>query len=181
MSIEMDKLNSRIAALEAKLSGKVAEDKAEEKDDDKADKQASERSKLSAEITALERKLGVASDDDADADDKDDEKLASDDKDDEKDDEKKASEVDPSGVEEDITQKRFTEVEDLEHGTELTTEPTTLDAAPTEFIARLKSASARLDTVASYLEKTGRKAMAERIDMIADAIDQRIATATVRK
>ena len=179
MSIEMDKLNSRIAALEARLSGKAADDKADEKEDDKADKQASERAKLSAEITALERKLGVASDDDADADDKD-PTCAADDKDD-KDDEKKASEVDPNGVEEEITQKRFTEVEDLEHGTELATEPTTLDAAPTEFVARLKSASARLDTVASYLEKTGRKAMAERIDMIADAIDQRIATATVRK
>jgi hypothetical protein len=38
----------------------------------------------------------------------------------------------------------------------------------------LKSASARLDKVAEYLEKNGRRELAFRIDKIADAIDAKV-------
>ena len=152
---EIEKLNQRIAALESRIAS--ADDK---KDDDKVEKkEASEREVLASEIAALERKLGAEE---------------CDEKDEKKDDEKTASLTDPNGVEEQITQKRFTEVEDLEHGTELTTEDSTLDAAPTGYVARLKQASARLDVVATYLEKSGRKELAFRVDKIADAIDQRL-------
>jgi hypothetical protein len=89
---------------------------------------------------------------------------------------KKGSLVDPSGIEEQITQDKFHAVEDLEHGTELATDKTTLEAAPTGYVANLKQASERLDKVAAYLEKHGRVKEAFRIDKIADAIDQRIAT-----
>ncbi len=84
-----------------------------------------------------------------------------------------ASEVDPNGVEEEITQDRFKAVEDLRDA-DLSTEDSMLDAAPTGYVARLRSASARLDRVAEYLEKHGKKAMAFRVDKIADAIDARI-------
>ena len=57
----------------------------------------------------------------------------------------------------------------------MATNDSTLDAAPTGYVARLKSASARLDVVAGYLEKSGRTAMALRIDKIADSIDARVA------
>ena len=167
MSIDVEKLAARVVALEQRMT--VSAD--EPKKDDPAEKKASERETLAAEIEALERKLSSA---DEKKDEKVEEKCAADEKVEDKKDEKKASLVDPNGVEEQITQKRFTEVEKLEHGTELATEPTTMDAAPTEYVARLKSASARLDTVADYLEKTGREELAKRIDVIADAIDQRI-------
>jgi hypothetical protein len=160
MSIDMTNLARRVAALESRFAA--------DKDDsaDEADKkEASERQVLAAQIEALELKLKAA-------DDSDDEEI--DEKVDEKD-EKKASLVDPDGVEEQITQKSLTEVEDLEHGTELTTDDSMLDAAPTGYVARLKSASARLDAVAEYLEKSGRTAMALRIDRIADSIDARVA------
>ena len=49
-----------------------------------------------------------------------------------------------------------------------------LDAAPTGYVARLKSASMRLDRVAGYLEQQGSKKLAFRIDQISDAIDARI-------
>ncbi len=160
MSIDIATLAKRVAALE----GRIAADKKEDESADEADKkEASEREVLAAQIEALELKLNAS--DDSDADEKVEDKA----------DEKKASLVDPDGVEEEITQKYLTEVEDLEHGTELATNDSTLDAAPTGYVARLKSASARLDVVAGYLEKSGRTAMALRIDKIADSIDARVA------
>ena len=171
---DVNKLAMRIAALETRI-GVVASDETKEdlkKEDQAENKEASERDFLATEIEALERKLNATSPEIDVKDEKKDEK-------DEKD-EKTASLVDPKGIEEQITQKKFTEVEKLEHGTELATEPTTLDAAPTEYVARLKNASARLDVVAAYLEKTGRSQMALRIDRIADSIDCRVAKITVK-
>lgn len=192
MSMNIEKLASRVEALERRLASEDA------KDEDKGEvKEASERMTLAAEIQALERKLQAddmlpdvdledvdpmtAADDEekdeekkaSDDADEDDEKKASDDAD--KDDEKTASLVDPNGVEERITQKYLTEVQDLEHGTELATGKSMLDVAPTEYVARLKNASERLDAVANYLEKHGRTAMAMRLDKIADTIDARVA------
>lgn len=169
MSVDIEKMASRLAALEARFA---AEESKDDKKDDADKKEASERMSIASEIAALERKLAAEEDENEFED-----KKASDEKD-EKVDEKKASLVDPNGVEEQITQKRFTEVEDLEHGTELTTDDTTLDAAPTEYVARMKNASSRLDAVATYLEKTGRTAMALRLDKIADSIDARVAKIT---
>lgn len=170
MSVDIEKMASRLAALEARFA---AEESKDDKKDDADKKEASERMAIASEIAALERRL-AAEDDEEEFE----AKKAADEKDDEKVDEKKASLVDPNGVEEQITQKRFTEVEDLEHGTELTTDDTTLDAAPTEYVARMKNASSRLDAVATYLEKTGRTAMALRLDKIADSIDARVAKIT---
>lgn len=176
MSIDVEKLAQRVAALEARVAADEPKD-----DKDKADKkEASERETLAAEITALEQRLTATNGADippevtmADVH----PRTAADEEDD-KADEKKASLVDPNGVEEQITQKRFTEVEDLEHGTELATGDSMLDVAPTEYVARLKNASSRLDAVAEYLEKSGRTQMALRIDKIADAIDARVAKIT---
>jgi len=82
---------------------------------------------------------------------------------------------DKPGIEDEITQDYLNDVVE-ERGKEgLATEPSMLDAAPTGYVARLKSASARLDRVATHLEKQGRKKMAYRVDTIADAIDARIA------
>ena len=185
MSVDVNKLALRIAALETRLGVTAADES--KKDEDKAEKkEASDRETLASEIEALEKKINAT---DAQvtladvhprtaADEESDEKKE-DAKEDKKE-EKKASEVDPNGVEEQITQKSLTEVENLEHGTELATEPTTLDAAPTGYVARLKNASARLDAVAEYLEKTGRTQMALRIDRIADVIDSRVAKITVK-
>lgn len=87
-----------------------------------------------------------------------------------------ASEVDPSGVEERISQDYLDAVEEVAHGTELATAPSISKVAPTKskYASRLKSASMRLDRVAEYLEKNGRKDLALRIDKIADAVDERI-------
>ena len=166
MSIDVEKLAARVAALEHQCLV-AADDKADEKDDAKAEekKASGEREALASEISALERRLGaVVDEEDEEAEGKDG---------------KKASLDDPNGVEEQITQKRFTEVEDLEHGSELATGDSTLDVAPTEYVARLKSASSRLDAVADYLQSTGRSAMAFRVDKIADAIDARVAKVTL--
>jgi hypothetical protein len=163
MSLEIEKLVRRVAALESRLAaeGDKKEDKKEEKEEDSAEeKEASERQALAAQIEALESRIAA---DDAEEDDE------------EKDDEKTASLVDPNGVEEQITLDRFTEVEDLEHGTELS-DGLPLDVAPTGYVARLKNASTRLDAVANYLEKTGRAKMALRIDKVADSIDARLAS-----
>jgi hypothetical protein len=161
MSVQLENLARRVAALESRLAAEEADKKEDKKEDSAEDKEASERLALASQIEALESRLA--------ADDEKEEKQ------DEKDDEKKASLTDPNGVEEDITLDRFTEVEDLEHGTELS-DGLPLDVAPTEYVARLKSASSRLDAVASYLEKTGRTTMALRIDKVADAIDARVAS-----
>lgn len=186
MSMEIEKLAARVAALECRVAVKApkkAEDKTEEKVEDKAEKkEAGERETLAAEIEALERKLSGSTLPDVTVADVQPRTAADEEKEeDKKDDEKKASLVDPSGVEEQITQKRFTEVEDLEHGTELATGDSVLDVAPTEYVARLKNASSRLDAVAEYLEKTGRQNMALRIDRIADSIDARVAKITTKK
>ena len=80
-------------------------------------------------------------------------------------------------VEDDITQDYLSEVVDLVHGEELTTDKSMLDTARSgseESVARMKSASARLDRVAEHFEKTGRKKLAFRIDQISDALDARI-------
>ena len=87
-----------------------------------------------------------------------------------------ASEVDPNGVEEQITQDYLDAVEEVAHGKELATAPSMGKVAPTRstYVANLKRASARLDRVAGYLEKQGREDLALRIDKIADAVDERI-------
>jgi len=157
---DMSRLEQRVATLEAALKGKRAAD---------ADEGDEKEASLKADIVAMERKLAGA-----DEADKEDEKKAA--EADKEDDGKKASEVDPDGIEEQITQDRFTEVEKITHGTELTTGPSMGAVAPTrsEYVARLKSASVRLDKVAEYLEKHGRRELAFRIDKIADAIDEKI-------
>ena len=184
---EMEQLKQRIAALESQLANTVkAEDEKEEEDAEKTAKAT-----LASEIMALERQLGA--DDEEDAEDKKasskkaemceecgknpcecEEKKADDKEDEIKD--KKASEVDPNGVEEQITQDKFSEVEKITHGQELTTGPSMGAVAPTrsEYVARMKAASVRLDKVAEYLEKHGRRELAFRIDKIADAIDEKI-------
>lgn len=166
---DIDRLAQRVAALEKRVGSEELIDKADRKE-------ASERDFLASEIEALEKRL--AADEEVKPDVKEDEKTSADDEKVEEKDEKTASIVDPSGIEESITQDYLTEVEDLAHGEELTTGDSVLDVAPTEFVARLKNASARLDRVASYLEKTGRTAEAMRIDKIADAVDARIAKFT---
>ena len=99
----------------------------------------------------------------------DDPMMASDD-----DDEKMASLIDPNGVEEEIDQDYLQDVEDLEHGTELTTDDSMLDTAPTQY-KKLRAASARLDAVADKLERKGNAnlMMAARIDKVADTLDFR--------
>lgn len=78
-------------------------------------------------------------------------------------------------IEEEINQDYLDEVlEEVRPNDTITTDDSMLDAAPTGYVARLKSASSRLDKVANYLEKQGNPKLAERIDMIADAIDTRI-------
>lgn len=139
-------LAERVAALEAKL-GMTEQPKQEPKT-------------LVAEIAELEKRITAMAGDEESSEEAKKECTA--------------SETEP-GVEDDITQDRFTEVENLEHGTELTTDDSTHDImASEEPIVRLKRASARLDKVADYLEKNGRTALALRIDKIADAIDARI-------
>jgi len=87
---------------------------------------------------------------------------------------------DKPGVEDEITQEYLSEVQGEAHGDELTTDDSMLDAAPTEYVARLHRASKRLDRVANYLEKQGRTALAKRIDTISDAIDARAKKASRR-
>lgn len=78
-------------------------------------------------------------------------------------------------VEDEISQDYLEEVlEEVRDPDTIVTNPSMLDAAPTNYVARLKSASARLDKVANYLEQKGNKKLALRIDKIADAIDARI-------
>lgn len=136
------------------------------------------RRELIAEIKQLEQRLGMYMDDDVVpgnggvAEPMTDDALAT-----------CASIKDPSGIEEQITQDKFTEVEGETHGEELATFPSTEEAGrkspgltvkSSDYTSRLKSASDRLDRVADYLEKHGRREMAHRIDKIADALDARI-------
>lgn len=93
-----------------------------------------------------------------------------------------ASEEDPSGVEEEITQDSLSEVVDeAAGGSGIADADLVVDVAPTghtssrrEALRRMKRASKRLDRVAAYLEKTGRLKMAFRIDTIADSVDARV-------
>jgi len=170
---ELDSLKARIAAIEAGMSkgGRKAQD--EGKEDGKEDGKET----LASEIAALERQLR-ADDDEEDEDDEDEaeEVEAKSKKGADEDAEKKtASEAAPA-IEDDITNDRHREVERLEHGTELTTGTMMLQVAPTrsEYQAKLKLASARLDRVADYLERHGRRELAFRIDRIADAIDAKV-------
>jgi len=180
--MSLESLKARVAALEKKLGTAVS--------------QGDARKSLIAEINGLEKKLGCYMDDD-DVIPGDggmvapieeplpvDDLLASDDSDDDddEDDATTASLKDPSGIEEEITQDRFTEVEGETHGEELASAES-MEAlgrqvghkqTASEVEARLKKASARLDVVADYLEKHGRRELAYRIDKIADAIDIRI-------
>lgn len=141
---------------------------------------AAERTKLAAEIAALEQRLA-----DEEEEVKFEEEVAC-----------KASLQNPNGPEEQITQKSLTEVQDLKGQRDLATKPSLADVvekpAPKaedvteeglpdevvesdeEFAASMRQASARLDKIADYLEKSGRKALAYRIDKISDAIDARI-------
>lgn len=85
-----------------------------------------------------------------------------------------ASISDPNGIEEQITQDYLTEVENLEHGTELATYDSMLSSAPTRY-KKLRSASARLDSIAEELEKkaNANMALARRIDKVSDVLDYR--------
>ena len=165
----MDKLElmaTRLAALEARFA-----------EEDCEKKEASERAVISSQITVMERKLASDSVVLADM-----QPLvaADEDEDDEDDEEKTASLVDQNGIEEEITQDYLTEVENLEHGVELTTGGSVLDVSPTEYVAQLRNASTRLDVVSNFMEQTGRVAEAMRIDKIADAIDTRVAKLTTK-
>lgn len=114
----------------------------------------------------------IASDDD----DEDDDDEESDEEDESDDESVVASEVDPDGIEEQITQDYLRAVQSLRHGEQLTSGPSMGSVAPTrsEYVAKLRSVSARLDRVATILEKEGRKQLAFRVDKVADAVDARI-------
>lgn len=71
-------------------------------------------------------------------------------------------------VEDDITQDSLTEVED-EAGSKVDTEPDTKSVV--SFESRIDEATKRLDRVATYLEKQGRKDLALKIDKLSDALD----------
>jgi len=90
------------------------------------------------------------------------------------DDEVEASEVDPDGVEEQISQDSLSEVLGVTKGTQSKTHDSMLSVGKKAYVAKMREASARLDRVASYLEKTGRVKLACRIDRIADAVDAKI-------
>lgn len=172
--MSLESLKERVAALEKKLS--VAKSSTSDA-----------RKSLVAEIAQLERKLAMDDDDvipgDGGVAEPADKTVASDDDDDEDDDDcLSASLKDPSGIEEQITQDKFTEMEGETHGEELATFDSILEegrqvgrkTTASEYVARLRKASDRLDRVADYLEKHGRRDLAFRIDKVADAIDARI-------
>jgi hypothetical protein len=172
---EIEQLRQRIAALESKLAAvkKFADDEEEETEEKTA------RDRLAAEIAALERRLNADDEDEAEEEKKEAKSKKADEDDDEGDTEekeaKRASEID-TGIEDEITTDKYRELQRLQHGTELTTDTMMLQVAPTEseYKETLKLASARLDRVANYLEKHGYRALAFRVDKIADAIDAKI-------
>ena len=92
-----------------------------------------------------------------------------------------ASETKP-GIEDEITQDYLDDVlEEEKPDDDIVTDETMLDTTSTgyvgsrkAFIARLKSASGRLDKVAEYLEEQGNDELAFRIDKMADQVDARI-------
>ena len=162
-------LVARVEALEKKLGMQAA----------------APRNTLAAEIEAVEKRIEAMS---AKADEKEEEpemdKAASDDEDeDDKGEEATCASEQAPGIEDEITQDKFSEVEGEEHGEELATADSMEEVgrqvgrktvASDEYVARMKKASERLDRVAEYLEKHGRRELAFRIDKIADAIDSRI-------
>lgn len=164
--MRQEDLVARVEALEKRLGAKAS--------------QSSSRNTLAAEIASVEKSIeamsGASEAAPADLD-----MFASDD-DDEDDKEAKCGSEKASGIEDEITQDRFTEVEGERHGEELATHDSALavgEESPTKpsgegYVARLMKASERLDRVAEYLEKNGRRELAFRIDKIADAIDSRI-------
>jgi len=79
------------------------------------------------------------------------------------------------GAEDDIDQDYLDDVLKVEKNpASIVTDSSMLDAAPTGYVARLKSASSRLDRVATYCEQQGNEELALRIDKIANVIDARI-------
>ena len=97
-----------------------------------------------------------------------------------------ASEADPSGIEEEITDDGFSEVERLTRDTDIADAEHTFDVAETglSHTAGLKQASARLDKLATYIEKQVEAGenkqwlkVALRIDQMTDSIDRRIKAA----
>lgn len=169
---DMEQLEKRVAALESRL--------AVETEEDETKKEASRRNALLAEIASLESRLAS----DEDSDETSEEKTAADEECDKEektaadedmtDEEKTASLLDPDGIEEQITQDYLSEVQDIVHGTELTDAPSMNELARKAYVTKLKNASARLDRVAEYLEKHGRRELAFRVDKIADAVDSKI-------
>jgi hypothetical protein len=82
-----------------------------------------------------------------------------------------ASETAP-GIEDEITQDRLSEVEDEVGAENIPTEDSTKDVVASQaYAARLAEASARLDRVASFVEKQGNKRLAYRLDRLADIVD----------
>jgi hypothetical protein len=171
---EIDRLSAKLASMDGQPA-KTASTKTAGK-------------MLLAEIDELEEQIAgmYAADEDEDepitADDdeadEEEEPITADDDDDEVPVNEEPVEVESSesapGIEDEITQDKFREVEDTRHGTELSSGPTMRSVAPTNYTARLMQASVRLDKVAEYLEKNGRNQLAFRIDKIADAIDSHL-------
>jgi hypothetical protein len=162
-------LMQRVAALEKKLGS-----------------QDSPRNSLVAEIESLEKRLGCYMDDAEPTLTDLEKELGMGDEEDVT----VASLVDPSGIEEEITQDKFAEVEGERHGEELASAGSMLEvgrevgtktASAKDYVARLMTASERLDKVAEYLEKCGRRSLAFKVDKIADAIDAKINNINGRK
>lgn len=168
-------LMAEIVAFEKKLASGARSSRTASRD-------VVSRRQVLAEIEALERRFAGDDDDadDAGGMDEDIPVTAGDDEGEDAFDAEGAPEEDAGmtasesapGIEDEITQDRFTEVEDLRHGEELATNPSTANAAG--YTARMKEASSRLDRVAEYLERHGRSEMALKLDRIADAIDQQV-------
>jgi hypothetical protein len=174
---EIDRLSAKLASMEGQPATKEASEKTAGKT-------------LLAEIDDLEEQIAgmYAADEDADETEPADTNVTADDDDDEDggDDVEDVEEVDTAvdpevtsseeapGIEDEITQDKFTEVERTRPSAPQTSGPSMRSVAPTNYTARLMQASARLDRVADYLEKNGRNQLAFRIDKIADAIDNHI-------
>lgn len=75
-----------------------------------------------------------------------------------------------SGIEDEISQDSLSEVQSEVGADNIPTNESTKDVVA--YDARLAEASARLDRVASYVEKQGDKRLAFRLDRMADMIDQ---------
>lgn len=102
----------------------------------------------------------------------------------------RASEEDPAGVEEEITQDYLSEVNEVAPGSDGSPDADlVIDVAPTTAsMERLTEASARLNRLASYVEREAVKTkskkwmkVAYRIDQFGDAIDARIRQAKENK